>query len=84
MMVRVPGLLDSDAVARCRVLLEDAPWADGRITAGTQSARAKHNLQLRPTATRRARPAPWCWPARAHACSLAALPSQPPPLDQPY
>jgi PKHD-type hydroxylase len=27
-------------------MLVSAPWADGRITAGTQSAQAKHNLQL--------------------------------------
>jgi PKHD-type hydroxylase len=33
-------------VAHCRSILEGAQWVDGRITAGAQSALAKHNLQV--------------------------------------
>jgi PKHD-type hydroxylase len=46
MIVRVPQLLSADQVAAARVLLADAPWGDGRATAGYQSARVKENLQL--------------------------------------
>lgn len=46
MMLHVKGVLDADALARCQALLQDAPWADGRETAGVQSAVAKHNEQL--------------------------------------
>ena len=46
MLLQVPKVLDTDQVAQCRRLLDDADWADGRITAGYQSAQAKHNLQL--------------------------------------
>lgn len=33
-------------MAHCRSILEGAQWVDGRITAGAQSALAKHNLQV--------------------------------------
>ena len=46
MLLQVPKVLDADPVAQCRRMLDDADWADGRITAGYQSAQAKHNLQL--------------------------------------
>lgn len=46
MLIRIPQLLDAEALARCRTLVEHADWADGRITAGTQSARVKNNRQL--------------------------------------
>ena len=46
MLVRIPTLLSSDQVARCRKVLEDAAWIDGRATAGAQSALAKNNLQV--------------------------------------
>ncbi len=46
MLLQVPKVLDADQVAHCRRLLDEADWADGRITAGYQSAQAKHNLQL--------------------------------------
>jgi PKHD-type hydroxylase len=39
-------LFSRDEVVRIRVALEQAEWADGKITAGFQSAKAKHNLQL--------------------------------------
>ena len=46
MLLQVPKVLDADQVAHCRRMLDEADWADGRITAGYQSAQAKHNLQL--------------------------------------
>lgn len=41
-------LLDADEVARARRLLQDAPWGEGRVTAGDQAAQVKHNEQLPP------------------------------------
>ena len=46
MLLQVPGVLTDKQVTRCRELMERATWVDGRVTAGHQSARAKHNLQL--------------------------------------
>ena len=46
MIVRVPALLSAEQLAAARTLLADAPWSDGRATAGYQSARVKENLQL--------------------------------------
>lgn len=46
MLIHVPEVLTADELAQVHTLLASAPWADGRITAGTQSAQAKHNLQL--------------------------------------
>ena len=46
MLVQIPGLLSRDEVEECREALEAADWVDGKITAGAQSAAAKHNLQL--------------------------------------
>jgi PKHD-type hydroxylase len=46
MILHLPQILDADRLARCRALLAEAEWADGRITAGTQAATAKNNRQL--------------------------------------
>jgi PKHD-type hydroxylase len=46
MTIHIPQLLTPDQVAHCREVLGRADWRDGRETAGGQSARAKHNLQL--------------------------------------
>lgn len=46
MLLHIPKVLDADQVAEFRRRLAAAGWADGRITAGYQSARAKNNLQL--------------------------------------
>ena len=46
MLLHIPGLFEKDEVQRIREALEQADWADGKITAGYQSAKAKHNLQL--------------------------------------
>ena len=50
MMVHVPEVLSPQQVARCREVIEKAAWVDGRGTAGPQSAKVKHNLQLPETA----------------------------------
>lgn len=46
MLLQIPDVLSSAQVAEARAALQTAEWADGRITAGYQSAKAKHNLQL--------------------------------------
>lgn len=46
MLLQVPDVLTTEQVAHCRQALDAADWADGRITAGYQSAQAKHNQQL--------------------------------------
>jgi PKHD-type hydroxylase len=46
MLLHIPRILGEAQVAQFRARLAAATWADGRITAGHQSARAKHNLQL--------------------------------------
>ncbi|MFD0739381.1 Fe2+-dependent dioxygenase [Lysobacter koreensis] len=46
MLLQVPQVLDAEQVAHCRARLAQANWADGRITAGHQSAKAKDNAQL--------------------------------------
>jgi PKHD-type hydroxylase len=54
-LLAIPDVLDEGAVREARRLLDEAEWVDGRVTAGHQSVRAKHNLQLpedHPTARR--------------------------------
>jgi PKHD-type hydroxylase len=46
MLVKVESVLTKEEVAYCRSVLEGTQWVDGRITAGAQSALAKHNLQV--------------------------------------
>ncbi len=46
MMIRIPGLLSAEQVAQMRGVLADTDWVDGKVTAGAQSAGAKHNLQV--------------------------------------
>lgn len=46
MLVRVPNVLTPEQVAHCRAVLEASEWVDGKVTAGAQSARTKHNLQV--------------------------------------
>ena len=46
MMVRIPGLLSQEQVAHVRGVLAATDWVDGKVTAGAQSAAAKHNLQV--------------------------------------
>ena len=46
MLVRIENVLTKEEVAHCRSVLEGTTWVDGKITAGAQSALAKHNLQV--------------------------------------
>lgn len=46
MLLHIPGVFAPEEVFRIRQALEQASWADGKVTAGYQSAKAKHNLQL--------------------------------------
>lgn len=46
MLVPIPDFLTAVEVAHMRERLSSAPWVDGRITAGHQSAKAKDNTQL--------------------------------------
>ncbi|MFY1824553.1 Fe2+-dependent dioxygenase [Myxococcus fulvus] len=46
MMLHIPNVLTASEVAHCRQVMEQADWADGRITAGHQSGQVKKNLQL--------------------------------------
>ena len=46
MLLHIPQVLTAAQVAQCRQALEAAPWVDGRVTAGHQSAKAKDNMQL--------------------------------------
>ena len=46
MLVAIPDVLTSAQVAEARTQLESAEWVDGRVTAGHQGARVKHNQQL--------------------------------------
>jgi PKHD-type hydroxylase len=46
MMLQIPGVLTKAQVGQCRALLDAAPWTDGNVTSGAQSALAKRNRQL--------------------------------------
>ncbi len=46
MLLQIPDVLTTGQAAACRQKIESAEWIDGRVTAGHQSARKKHNLQL--------------------------------------
>jgi PKHD-type hydroxylase len=46
MLVHIPNLLSGEQIAHMRGVLSGADWVDGKVTAGAQSAGAKHNLQV--------------------------------------
>ena len=46
MLLRIANVFSREQTDRIRSALEQADWQDGRVTAGYQSAKAKHNLQL--------------------------------------
>lgn len=46
MLLHIPQVLTADELARAQALLADAPFSDGRDTAGPQAASVKHNRQL--------------------------------------
>ncbi|MEA2739977.1 MAG: PKHD-type hydroxylase [Acetobacteraceae bacterium] len=45
-MLQIPDVLTPEQVRTCLEVLNDADWIDGRVTAGFQSALAKHNAQV--------------------------------------
>ena len=46
MLLHIREVLTPDELRRAREVLTHAPWADGRVTSGEQSAQAKNNEQL--------------------------------------
>jgi len=46
MLLHISEVLRPEEAAACHAALSQAEWIDGRATAGYQSARTKHNLQL--------------------------------------
>lgn len=46
MLLTIPRLLTDDEILEARGILADAPWHDGRISAGVQAVQAKNNEQL--------------------------------------
>ena len=46
MLIQLHDVLTPEQVSDARRKLETADWVDGRVTAGHQSVRVKHNLQL--------------------------------------
>ena len=46
MMLAVPNLLDTEGVARVRLIIDAGDWVDGNATSGHQAALAKRNMQL--------------------------------------
>jgi PKHD-type hydroxylase len=48
MLLQIPQVLNPDELRAARRILDRAPWGDGRVTAGVQSAQVKNNQQLDP------------------------------------
>jgi PKHD-type hydroxylase len=46
MLLHIPNVLNADELSQLRHLMAQADWADGKVTAGTQSAQVKRNIQL--------------------------------------
>lgn len=46
MLIEIPEVLSQTELLQVRALLSDAPWTDGLVTAGSQSAKVKNNWQL--------------------------------------
>ena len=46
MLLHLPDVLTPDELQHMQATLAEAPWADGKVTAGTQSAQVKNNTQL--------------------------------------
>ena len=46
MLLTLPDILSPDDIARARTLLAEAPWQDGRDSAGPQARTVKNNQQL--------------------------------------
>ncbi len=50
MLLEIPDVLSTQQAADMKAALLAADWVDGKVTAGHQSAGAKHNIQLPETA----------------------------------
>ena len=46
MLLQIADILTAPQVIKCRQMLDQAEWVDGRVTAGYQSAQVKRNMQL--------------------------------------
>jgi len=46
MLITLPGVLSAEEIKRARQLLAQAPWQDGRASAGPQARTVKYNEQL--------------------------------------
>ena len=46
MLLHIRQVLSPDDLCQAQAILQHAPWADGRATAGVQSAQMKNNTQL--------------------------------------
>jgi PKHD-type hydroxylase len=46
MLLHVPKVLNSEELTTLQTLMTNATWTDGKVTAGTQSAQVKRNIQL--------------------------------------
>jgi PKHD-type hydroxylase len=46
MLIQIPAVFSPEEVEQARATLAGGDWVDGRVTAGAQSALAKHNLQI--------------------------------------
>jgi len=46
MLLRIPNVLNPEELAKLQDLMAKANWVDGKVTAGTQSAQVKRNMQL--------------------------------------
>jgi PKHD-type hydroxylase len=46
MLLHVPQVLTAEELAQLQTWMREADWTDGKVTAGTQSAQVKRNLQL--------------------------------------
>jgi PKHD-type hydroxylase len=51
MLLAIPDVFSVAQVSQARQILDSAPWVDGRVTAGHQSAQVKDNQQLREGST---------------------------------
>lgn len=46
MLLHIPNVLTAEQVAEARHILDTTDWVDGAVTAGHQSTKAKHNMQI--------------------------------------
>ena len=46
MVLHIPNVLNKEQLIKCREILNNAEWIDGKLTAGSQAINVKSNLQL--------------------------------------